>query len=64
MNKKLTIFARAFDRETGEPRGEERGEEIDTSTNEIDVKKAFEAFWNDLNPHSSEIVFVQRIDVE
>jgi hypothetical protein len=28
----------------------------------IDVKMAYEAFWNDLNPKSEDVVFVQSVD--
>ena len=64
------VTARAFDRETGDIVGEERIERVNTVTNElfwgvetiIDVKKQYEEFWNDMNPHSKEIVFVSRVE--
>lgn len=66
---KYDVTARAFDRETGDVIGEERIERVDTATNELlkgvetimDVKKQYEEFWNDLNPHSKEVVFVLRV---
>ena len=66
---KYDITARAFDRETGDIIGEERVERIDTANNDLfrdvrtimDVKEQYEEFWNDVNPHSKEVVFVLRI---
>ena len=67
---KYDITARAFDRETGNVVGEERVERINTANNDLfksmetimDVEKQYEEFWNDMNPHSKEIVFVSRVE--
>jgi len=67
--KKVIVFARAYNRYSGKPVGQRRHENIDLMTNVIfkdcltilDIKNAYEAFWNDLNPRSTEIVFVQDI---
>ena len=65
----VDVKAQAFSRLTGEPTGEPRVERIDTQENRLfercvtilDVKAAYEAFWNDLNPGSEDVVFVQQI---
>jgi len=60
----IKIKGQAFDRKTGEKIGRARWETIDTKKNELFsgvdnlamAKTIFESFWNDLNPHSTEIV--------
>ncbi|KKL90720.1 hypothetical protein LCGC14_1901860 [marine sediment metagenome] len=51
--------------------GTERVEIIDTGTNEIfagvppdpfDIRARYEHWWNDLNPHSTDVVFVTSVD--
>jgi hypothetical protein len=67
--RKAVVTARAANRETGEPVSEPRDEEIDLDHNQLfkhcktwmDVKKAYEAFWNDLNPRSKEVVLVSSV---
>lgn len=67
---KWEVTARAFDRWSGIPvgGGEERKEVVDTSNLlfkdcgfPLDVKTAYESFWNDLNPHSEQVVFVSQV---
>lgn len=64
------VTARAFYRATGQPAAaQSRVERIDTATNRlftkartiVDVKAAYEAFWNDLNPDSEHVVFVSQV---
>lgn len=67
--KTAVIFARSFNRETGEPTAKTRGENINLETNELfvncktvmDIKTAYEGFWNELNPNSQDVVFVAHI---
>jgi hypothetical protein len=69
MKNIVSVKAQAFDRETGKAVGDSRVEEINLEENEIfkgcktilEIKKAYEAFWNELNTRSREIVFVQEI---
>ena len=69
MKRKVFVLAGAFDRISGRPVGSPREELIDTKRNKlfrqcqdiIAVKKTYEGFWNDLNPQSKEVVFVQSI---
>ena len=63
------VTARAFNRKTGEAVSESRDETIYTDNGlfsncvtPIDLKKAYEAFWNDLNQNSEDVVFVQSVD--
>jgi hypothetical protein len=66
---KFTVTAIAMDRKTRKQVGQQRDEVINTKTNvlfkgftnPIDIEKMYEAFWNDLNPHSTEIVKVINI---
>lgn len=66
---KFAVIAKAFDRHTGYPVGNARKEIIDTKENALftgcktilDVKYAYEAFWNELAKDSTEIVFVLRV---
>jgi hypothetical protein len=64
------VTAQAFNRESGTPASPApRDEVIDTDDNSLfescntimDVKQAYERFWNDLNPRSREVVFVQSV---
>lgn len=69
MKTNYTVYAQSFDRVTGKETAEERGEEINIKTNALfrgvksllDIKKAYESFWNELNPSSKDMVFVKRI---
>lgn len=69
LAEEYVVTAQAFDRGTGEPKGDSRDEVINIKTNKIfadaktilDIKKAYEAFWNDLNPSSREVVFVSSV---
>jgi len=69
--KKAIITARAFDRTSGEPVCKSRNETIDLQTNELfsscksvlDIERAYESWWNELNPNSTEIVFVSRVKI-
>jgi hypothetical protein len=69
---KYVVFGQAFNRQTGKPVGKPRQETIDSNKNEIfakattvlEVKNAYESFWNEMNPHSSEIVMVKKIVVK
>ena len=66
---RYTVKAQAFDRHTGLPIGIKRSDVINTITNRlfakadgiVDVKRIFEAYWNDFNPDSQEVVFVQEV---
>lgn len=68
---KVNVTAQAFDRNTGKSVGKQRTEEINLVTNKffkncktvIDIKNTYESFWNDLNPKSKEVVFVQRVKI-
>jgi len=65
------VLAAAFYRETGEPAGSPREEEIVLAENEmfkdcktiVDIHRRYESFWNDLNPDSDAVVFVQSIRI-
>jgi hypothetical protein len=69
--KKAVVTANAFNRETGEEVSNPRRETIDLEKNELfqncetilDIKKAYESFWNELNPRSLEIVFVSKVEI-
>ncbi|KKL90600.1 hypothetical protein LCGC14_1903030 [marine sediment metagenome] len=71
MTTKYKVWARSFDRKTGVPTASERTEIIDTKTNElfngaktiVDVKNAYESFWNELDPMTKDIVFVSQVAV-
>lgn len=66
---KFNVTAQAFDRFTGEEMGESRTEVVDTVENAlfsgltriVQVKAAYEAFWNELNPNSEAVVFVSKV---
>lgn len=66
---KYAVTAQSFDRDTSKPSGRQRTEVINTDTNPIfgkcrnfvDVKSAYEAFWNELNTRSSHVVFVSQV---
>ena len=67
--RKFAVTAQAFDRDTGEVVGPSRTEIIDCDANALfrkcrsvmDVKECYESFWNNMNPHSQDVVFVQFI---
>lgn len=67
---KFNVLAQSFNRENGEPVSNPRVEEIDTKTNflfynctlPLSIKIAYERFWNELNPNSENVVFVQSIN--
>jgi hypothetical protein len=69
MKSKYFILAQSFSRKTGKVVGQTREELIDLKTNELfkgvksilDIKNSYESFWNDLNPRSTSVVFVQSI---
>jgi len=71
MKEKYFVIAQSFSRKTGKAVGNTREELVDLKTNELfdgvksilDIKKIYESFWNELNPRSSSIVFVQSIRV-
>jgi hypothetical protein len=68
---KAIVKASSFYRVSGNPVGDgiTRDELIDTETNVLfkmcrtvlDIKNAYESFWNELNPHSEHLVFVHQI---
>lgn len=66
---KYDVLAQAFDRSNGFPAGPARVERIDPTDNRLfksaksimDVKEAYEDFWNELNPTSPHVVFVQQV---
>lgn len=71
----MTIYdvkAVAMDRKTHKRIGHSRTEVINTATNSLfhnahtkeHVKMAYEAFWNELNPHSKEIVKVLNVKIK
>ncbi len=63
------VLGQSFDRKTGKPVGSQREEPINIKENPIfkgcktilDIKSRYEAFWNNLNEKSKDIVFVQSI---
>ncbi len=62
------VRGRSYDRDTGIPSGNARQETIQSDNllfvkcrNIVDVKTAYEAFWNDLNPDSGDVVFVSSV---
>ena len=62
------VVGRAFDRITGEPVGSPRVEIVDIANmifagcvRPLEVKMAYEAFWNELNSNSAEVVFVSEV---
>lgn len=65
------VLAQAFNRKNGLPVGQSRWEEVSIKENPLfkncktilDLKNAYESFWNTLNPKSKEIVFVQQINI-
>jgi len=68
----MTMFAvkaMAYDRKTMKSIGRARVENIDTRTNSLfrgvsnpdEIKMRYERFWNKLNPHSSEVVYVLSV---
>jgi hypothetical protein len=69
---RFAVTAQAFNRNSGIQAGESRDEVIDTETNALflgcstilEMKAAYERFWNNLNPDSREIVFVQKVRIE
>ena len=68
MIKRWNVLAQAFNRKTGMTIQNSGVEEVSTEntifTNCVsimDVKKKYESFWNDLNPESEHVVFVQQI---
>ena len=66
------VLAQAFNRKTGQVAGNARIEEINTRKNVsfnqchdlMDIKECYEAYWNQLNPNSEEVVFVQQITLK
>jgi hypothetical protein len=66
---KFAVKGQAFSRSGLKAIGKARIEVINTNTNSLFkgvktprmVKARFEAFWNDLNPHSTEIVKVLSV---
>ncbi len=68
--KSIKVNARSFNRKTGKSCGQGRTEDIKSDNTMfahcktiIDIKRIYESFWNDMNPQSEDIVFVQKIDV-
>lgn len=69
---KVSVTAQAFDRENGSPIGFPRTEKINTKTNRLfagakthlDVIRIFEAFWNDMNSTSKEVVKISYVTIE
>ena len=63
------VLAQSFDRKTAKPNGSSREELVNIKKNKLfkhcktilDIKQAYESFWNHLNPKSESIVFVQSI---
>lgn len=66
---KYAVTAQAFNRATAKPAGVSRTEVVDSRANVlftrctsfIEVKDAYEAFWNKLNPNSEAVVFVSQV---
>lgn len=66
--KRWSVTARAFDRNTGLGVSAPRTEIVNSKNilfqhckDPVDVKTAYERFWNDLNPESTDIVFVSEV---
>lgn len=62
------VTAQAFSRWSGQPSGPARTECVESNNvlfsrchTIMEVKAAYEGFWNDLNPSSNDVVFVQKI---
>lgn len=66
---KYNVIARSFERATGTPTADARDELIDTESNELftmcktilDIKNAYETFWNELNPSTKDVIFVLQV---
>lgn len=66
---KYIVTGRAYNRKTHKAIGKQRNETINTNSNVLfkhtktgsDVKMRYESFWNDLDPHSKEVVKVLKI---
>jgi hypothetical protein len=70
MKTIVNVTAQAFDAKTGKAIAQPRTEEINLLTNSLfntcnsllDVKEAYENFWNRLSPNQTkEIIFVQQL---
>lgn len=67
---RLSVTAQSFDRQTGKSVCASRVEDISVNNamfsrcrTVLEIKEKYEGFWNKLNDHS-DLVFVQKIDVE
>jgi len=69
IKEEYIITAQAFNRISGRPVGISREEKIDILSNMIftgastvlEIKTAYENWWNNLNPNSNEIVMVSSV---
>lgn len=68
MKKSWSVNASSFNRETGMRMCVARIEVVDNHNalfarcdSIVDVKTAYERFWNDLNPKSANVVFVSEV---
>lgn len=68
-NPQWTVVARAHNRSTGEPIGEKSVEVVDLEDNKVfedcapnaqAVRARYETFWNDTDPDSNEVVWVEE----
>ena len=71
-NKTAIVRASSFNRMTGERTGAARDEELNLKENKLfiglssvlDIKRAYESFWNDLNSNSTDVVFVESVTLQ
>jgi len=69
VKEEYVVTAQAFNRISGKPTGVSRDEKIDILSNVIfsgastilEIKAAYENWWNNLNPNSNEIVMVSSV---
>ena len=69
MKMKAKVSAQAFCPKTGTPIADQRDEIVDLEKNPLfrecasllDVKKAYESFWNDLPANPREMVIVHQV---
>jgi len=67
---KFNVTAFSMNRQTRRQSGPARAELIDTDSNRVfegqvtplDVERRYEAFWNDVNPRSRDIVKVMSVE--
>ena len=68
MPKHWNVTAQSFNRKTGKSAAPQRVEQVDTNNflfkdcdSILEVKEAYEHFWNDMDNESIDIVFVAQV---